>query len=151
MYTSRKEAAAAEEKAKEAELIRLGLMSAKEPVEVDGEGSESEYKESVNIERSSAPALKGTTVVPFYEHMSYLWECQLSEVNNILDMWYDLLELREGRYRMKPERLLRIATCQNNIVMILIENYIHFRKSLTSQRRMTEVRSLFSFLIDTVS
>ena len=163
MYISKQEAEAEEIRAKEQEMIRLGVISAKidpdnsernDEEENDNDNPPCDNVDSVSIITiPSKSTLKAKVkLAAIYEYRALLWQCQQqTEVAPILQMWYDILELREGRYRLKPLRLLRIATCQNNIAMLLIENYLHYRKSASSQRRMTEANSLLSFLVDTVS
>lgn len=153
VYIGKKEEIEAERKAKEAEMIRLGMMEA--PVDDDAdEGIESNL--TLDDEGATIPKVRKAIVVTkvkppeINDYKASLWECQQSEVSGVLQPWYDLLELREGRYRLVPLRILRISACQNNIAMMLIENYIHFRKSAASQRRMTEANSLLLYMTETV-
>ena len=151
VYVRKKDTIEAERKAKEDEMIRLGM------IEAPGEDTANEDGESsLCDDGEAAPKVRNAIIVAkvkpaeINDYKANLWECQQSEVSGILQPWYDLLELREGRYRLLPLRILRIAVCQNNIAMLLIENYIHFRKSAASQRRLTEANSLLLFMTETV-
>ena len=136
-------------------MIRLGMIDAP-PKEDDDDNFSEENVEVMEDGEVNIPKLKKVVapkkvkVPEVNEYGAYLWEAQQAEVSSALQMWYDLLELREGRYRLKPLRILRIAAIQNNISMLLVEYYIHYRKSEASQRRMSEANSLMTFMVDTV-
>lgn len=154
IYIRKKNAIEEERKAKEAELIRLGMIDA--PMKKEDEAEYTDIGRAMELHDGqivvpNAIIRKRVKVYAINNYGAYLHEAQQGEVSGALQLWYDLLELREGRYRLKPLRILRIATIQNNISMLLVEYYINYRKSEASQRRMTEANSIMSFMVDTVS